>query len=122
MSVKTSLLSPFNYGTSNAALFLYLEPAPPHGCFRLSNNTLASLQAKACARIVDVASTKRGRAWAFRDSNGNSGVRGSGGSGGSRNAVAVRGELLGSSEVAGESGDVATAVRCFSQAWGLDGI
>ncbi|CBN76137.1 conserved unknown protein [Ectocarpus siliculosus] len=35
---------------------------------RFANNRLASLQAEACARIIGVASTKRGRAWAFRDS------------------------------------------------------
>lgn len=36
---------------------------------RFANNRLASLQAEACARIIGVASSKRGRAWAFRDSN-----------------------------------------------------
>ncbi|CAN0038687.1 unnamed protein product [Ectocarpus sp. 4 AP-2014] len=36
---------------------------------RFTNNRFASLQAEACARIIGVASTKRGRAWAFRDSN-----------------------------------------------------
>ncbi|CAN0190051.1 unnamed protein product [Ectocarpus sp. 6 AP-2014] len=35
---------------------------------RFANNRLASLQAEACARIIGVAATKRGRAWAFRDS------------------------------------------------------
>ncbi|CAB1119403.1 unnamed protein product [Ectocarpus sp. CCAP 1310/34] len=37
--------------------------------FRFANNRLANLQVEACARIIGIASTKRGRAWAFRDSN-----------------------------------------------------
>lgn len=68
-----------------------------------------------------MASTKRGRAWAFRDSKSSRGTRGRGGSG-SKNDVAVVGELLGSTEGAEESSDDAAAVRCFSKVWGLEGI
>ncbi|CAM9723243.1 unnamed protein product, partial [Laminaria digitata] len=46
---------------------------------RISNDRLASLQTKACARIIDVASSKRGRAWAFRDSKMGGGENGGGG-------------------------------------------
>lgn len=39
---------------------------------RLINESLASVQAEACARIVNVASSSRGRAWVFRHAQGNS--------------------------------------------------
>lgn len=46
-----------------------IAPTNPFKHVRFANTRLASLQAEACARIIGVASTKRGRAWAFRDSN-----------------------------------------------------
>lgn len=82
-------------------------------CLRLSNDRLASLQTKACARIVDVASSKRGRAWAFLGSKGRGEGRGSG------VAPGVGG---GEGEGIGEGGGMSdeAALHCFRKAWRLD--
>lgn len=86
-------------------------------CLRLSNDRLASLQTKACARIVDVASSKRGRAWAFRGSKG----RGGGREGGVAPEVGG-GEGDWPREGVGEGGGMSdeAALHCFRKAWRLD--
>lgn len=106
---------------------------------RHSNNLLASLQAKACARIVDVASTRRGRAWAFQDSKTSrnwkcegspSGVVAIGKVDSSRNVLGKGGrsssksdgEVLSNAEDTERSDGGAAAIRCFWRAWGLNGL
>lgn len=80
-------------------------------CLRLSNDRLACLQTQACTRIIDVASSKRGRAWAFRDSKGRVGDRGGGDPSGMRDGEGA--------EEGDRMGDEA-ALQCFKKAWRLD--
>lgn len=75
---------------------------------RLVNDRLATVQADACSQIIEVSSSKHGRAWAFR-----------GGKGDDEACKANRG-VSGGNAAGGGVGSDSLARRCFMQAWRLD--
>lgn len=79
---------------------------------RLVNDRLARVQIDACARIIEVCSSERGRAWVFRGGNGTRGIARHGGGKG------VGGE---DEKEEGADGDAAV-LKLFVDAWCLGGL
>lgn len=77
---------------------------------RLMNHRLAKVQINACARIIEVCSSERGRAWVFRGGQGARGI------------TRHRGDK-GEEEEKDEEADVDEAVlKLFMDAWCLGGL